>query len=64
VLLHGIAPGFTADMLGVVAQLLPSAGGIGQDTAKGSESFSKASPSLLTILNEKAAARNNELAPS
>lgn len=58
---HGIFPGLTADLLGLMNQLLPGAGGIGSRRAKGSESESDASPSWLTTLTERAAERNNEL---
>jgi NAD(P)-dependent dehydrogenase (short-subunit alcohol dehydrogenase family) len=61
VLLHGIFPGLTADLLGVVHRLLPAAGGIGTRKAKGKESTSALSPSLLTLLNEHAAVANNEV---
>jgi NAD(P)-dependent dehydrogenase (short-subunit alcohol dehydrogenase family) len=61
---HGLFPGLTADMLGVVnAVLLPGPGGIGTQSASGAESASPLVPSLLTFLSERAARRNNELAP-
>ncbi|HEY6187144.1 MAG TPA: SDR family NAD(P)-dependent oxidoreductase [Pyrinomonadaceae bacterium] len=59
---HGLFPGLTADLLGVVNRLLPSAGGIGRMRAKGKDSQSAISPSWLTALNEAAAQRNNETA--
>jgi NAD(P)-dependent dehydrogenase (short-subunit alcohol dehydrogenase family) len=59
---HGLFPGLTADLLGLLNYLLPGAGGIGKRRAKGKDSQSGWSPSLLTILNEKAARRNNEFA--
>lgn len=61
VLFHAIFPGLTADMLGVVNRLLPGPGGIGENRAKGKDSSSVVSPSLLTALNERAAARNNQV---
>jgi NAD(P)-dependent dehydrogenase (short-subunit alcohol dehydrogenase family) len=61
VLFHGIFPGLTADMLGVVNDLLPGPGGIGAMKVKGKESMSSWSPSWLTLLNERAAVANNEL---
>jgi hypothetical protein len=61
VLFHGLFPGLTADLLGLVNKLLPSPGGIGTNRAKGKESQSDISPSWLTALSERAAARNNEL---
>ena len=58
---HGLFPGLTADLLGLVNRLLPGPGGIGAKRAKGKESRSPLSPSLLTALNEAAARRNNEI---
>jgi NAD(P)-dependent dehydrogenase (short-subunit alcohol dehydrogenase family) len=59
---HGVAPEFTADILWLVDRLLPGPGGIGTETRTGKQSFSKISPSFLTILNERAAVKNNEVA--
>jgi short-subunit dehydrogenase len=64
VALHGIAPGLTLGALGAVDRMLPQAGGVGAASVPGSESTSAWSPSILTALNERAAARNNELPPS
>jgi NAD(P)-dependent dehydrogenase (short-subunit alcohol dehydrogenase family) len=61
---HGLFPGLTADLLALVNRLLPRAGGIGKRRAKGKDSQSSWSPSLLTALNEKAAMQNNEVAES
>lgn len=61
VLFHGIFPGLTSDLLGLVNRLLPSAGGIGRLRARGKASQSAVSPSWLTALNEAAAERNNEM---
>ncbi len=58
---HGLFPGLTADMLGLVNRLLPGPGGIGKRRAKGKESESALSPSVLTALNETAARNNNEM---
>jgi NAD(P)-dependent dehydrogenase (short-subunit alcohol dehydrogenase family) len=58
---HGLFPGLTQDMLGLVNKLLPGPGGIGHSRLKGKESTSPASPSWLTSLNEEAAVRNNEI---
>jgi short-subunit dehydrogenase len=60
---HGLFPGLTADLLGLINKLLPEAGGIGTGRAKGKESESDASPSWLTTLNERAAESNNEMGP-
>jgi NAD(P)-dependent dehydrogenase (short-subunit alcohol dehydrogenase family) len=58
---HGLFPGLTADMLGLINKLLPEPGGIGTERAKGKESDSDLSPSWLTTLSERAAVRNNEM---
>lgn len=58
---HGLFPGTTADLMGLVNRLLPKPGGIGTRQVKGSESASWWSPSWLTILTERAAARNNQI---
>jgi short-subunit dehydrogenase len=58
---HGLFPGLTADLLGLVNRLLPGPGGIGRKRAKGKDSQSELSPSWLTMLNEQAAERNNEI---
>jgi short-subunit dehydrogenase len=60
-LLHGLFPGSTADLLGLVHRLiLPAPGGIGTARLAGRESTSQLSPSWLTRLNDQAAQRNNE----
>jgi NAD(P)-dependent dehydrogenase (short-subunit alcohol dehydrogenase family) len=58
---HGNFPGLTADILGQINRLLPGPGGIGRARAKGKESSSAVSPSLLTVLSDRAALRNNEV---
>jgi short-subunit dehydrogenase len=60
-LFHGIFPGLTADMLGLVNRLLPGPGGIGEASARGYESESDLAPSWLTALSDRAAMRNNEI---
>lgn len=57
---HGLFPGLTSDLLGVVNRLLPSPGGIGSERARGYESESRVAPSVLTSLTEEAAAKNNQ----
>ncbi len=54
-------PELTADLLGVVNQLLPRPGGIGANSVLGSESESSLSPSFLTSLGDKAAKENNQV---
>lgn len=61
-LLHGLAPGLTADLMALVNRLLPGPDEKNGDMpAKGYESFSAWSPSGLTENTEKAAIKNNEL---
>jgi short-subunit dehydrogenase len=56
-----LAPELTADVNGIFARLLPLRGGIGRNALPGKDSESRLSPSLLTTLTDRAAARNNEL---
>ncbi len=64
VLLNALAPDITAEFARIAGRLLPAPGGIGRNSAKGHDSESSWSPSALTTLNERAAARNNEMSPS
>jgi len=57
----GLFPGITSDILGQVNRALPGPGGVGSARVRGAESQSRASPSLLTMLGDRAAAMNNEL---
>jgi len=59
--LHGLFPGVTTDLLGLINVLLPPPGGIGQDVRTGKQSSSSVSPSWITALNERAAQDNNEI---
>jgi NAD(P)-dependent dehydrogenase (short-subunit alcohol dehydrogenase family) len=59
-LFHGIFPGLTADLLGWVNRLLPGPGGIGSHRARGRDSESAWTESVLTRSTALAAARNNE----
>ena len=54
-------PTLTQEILALMDQLLPEAGGIGTEAVRGYESQSKWSPSELTVLNEQAAKANNEI---
>ncbi len=58
---HALWPELSADLRALVNQLLPAPGGIGAQRAKGKDSESALSPSLLTMLGEQAATRNNEI---
>jgi len=64
VIANTLAPELTADLNSLAASLMPRRGGIGRTAVTGSESESSWSPSVLTALNERAAARNNELLAS
>lgn len=61
-LVHGVFPGLTADLMGIMNQILPAPGGIGTAKAKGKDSESSLSPSWITTLTERAAVANNEIA--
>jgi NAD(P)-dependent dehydrogenase (short-subunit alcohol dehydrogenase family) len=56
-------PRLTQAVLTCMGGLLPQMGGIGQEAARGYESESSWSPSLLTTLSDQAAVRNNEMQP-
>ena len=58
---HGLFPGTTADLMGMVNRFLPGPGGIGAQRAKGKQSVSAWSPSWMTTLSDQAAVRNNEV---
>ncbi len=60
-LANGIAPGLVSDINGIVNRFLPGPGGIGTQSALGSESESKFAPSWMTALTEQAARANNEM---
>jgi short-subunit dehydrogenase len=59
-LLHGIAPSFVTDVLGLIARVLPPFGGIGKDAKPGSESHSPFAPSPLTVATQIRARTQNE----
>jgi NAD(P)-dependent dehydrogenase (short-subunit alcohol dehydrogenase family) len=56
-----IAPNLASEVLSVMNLLLPTMGGIGQRAARGFESESSWSPSILTRLTDLAAIRNLEV---
>ena len=58
---HNLFPELSADLISLINMLLPGPGGINKKRAKGKDSQSALSPSLLTILSDKAAQRNNEM---
>ncbi|MBF6591459.1 MAG: SDR family NAD(P)-dependent oxidoreductase [Ktedonobacterales bacterium] len=53
-LAHGVLPGVIADALGIVNQLLPKAGDIGQDALPGAESETPLTRSFLSALGRRA----------
>jgi NAD(P)-dependent dehydrogenase (short-subunit alcohol dehydrogenase family) len=57
-----LLPEVTAAVLAKANRLLPGRGGIGSNRALGKDSHTSLSPSLLTVLGEKAAVRNNQTA--
>ncbi|MBC3542403.1 SDR family NAD(P)-dependent oxidoreductase [Rufibacter sediminis] len=59
--LHGLFPGTTADLMGLVNLFLPGPGGIGQERVRGYESETELTQSPLNAPNQKAARENNEL---
>jgi NAD(P)-dependent dehydrogenase (short-subunit alcohol dehydrogenase family) len=61
-LIHGIAPGITADVLSIVNRILPGAGGIGEERRRGKESETGLTRSPITKAGRKAAKRYNEVA--
>jgi NAD(P)-dependent dehydrogenase (short-subunit alcohol dehydrogenase family) len=56
---NGFAPGLMSDVMGTVAGLLPAGGGRGEH--RGMHLATRAAPSPLTALMNRAARRNNEL---
>ena len=60
---NAIFPELVAGISGIINQILPGEGGIGEDYATGLESTSFASPSILTALLDKESRENNELKP-
>jgi short-subunit dehydrogenase len=58
---HGVFPGLTADLLGVMNRLLPAPGGIGTEVARGTESQTEIGRKWSAV-SYAAARKNNELA--
>jgi len=59
--LNGLFPGAFMDAIGLTNIVLPGPGGIGENRARGKESESSWSPSVLTAMADSAAERNNEV---
>jgi short-subunit dehydrogenase len=60
--IEAIAPELSADVMALAARCLPGPGGVGRAAVEGKHSKSAWSPSVLTVLNERAAQRNNQVA--
>ena len=60
---HGLLPGLTTDLIGLVGRLLPEPNGAGTRRVRGRDSQTRLSSSMLTILNQRAAQDLNQLAP-
>jgi hypothetical protein len=58
---HGLFPGVTADILALVNRLLPAPSRVTAKPVRGSDTGAPIAPELLTALNDRAAARNNEM---
>lgn len=61
--MNALFPELVSNISGLINQILPGKGGIGENHATGKESTSFISPSFLTANIDNASARNNELAP-
>jgi hypothetical protein len=58
---HGMFPGAFARIMRLVNRCLPLPGAVGKNSKSGAQSFSVWSPSWMTLLNERAAAANQEI---
>lgn len=58
---HGLFPGLTANLMGLMNRVLPAPGGIGREMRLGEMSRTPLSESVLTALGRRAALRNNEI---
>lgn len=58
--MNELLPELTADITALINQILPSPGGIGTNLARGKDSESWISPSVLTTLSDKQINKNNE----
>jgi|SRR5579872_5188361 len=59
-LMHGVAPGSTADVLGLVNRVLPESEGRGRERRLGRESETRLTRSFVTALGRKAARELNQ----
>ncbi|GAB4019801.1 SDR family oxidoreductase [Spirosoma migulaei] len=58
---QGVAPNLVAEVMTLVARMLPGPGGIGEQRALGKNSETALSESVLTTLTDQAAQQNNEI---
>jgi short-subunit dehydrogenase len=61
--LHGVFPGFVSDLNAVANLALPAPGGAGARGVPGKAIVRPPVPKWVTVLNDRAAERNNEIAP-
>lgn len=59
--IHGVAPGFVADVMGFINEMLPEAGPGGMNTVQGFQAESEKSTNFFTSSTDKAARKNNEV---
>jgi NAD(P)-dependent dehydrogenase (short-subunit alcohol dehydrogenase family) len=58
---HGLFPGVSSELYGLVNQALPGPGGIGEQRVQGRDSETAVSRSFLNALTDRAAVENNEV---
>jgi len=64
ILFNQVFPEFSSGLLALVNRLLPAPGGIGSEAVEGRQSESGVTTSFATRLTDRAAERNNEIAPA
>ena len=57
---HGLFPGVSSELYGLINHALPGPGGVGEQRVTGRESETALSRSFLTRLTDRAAVENNE----
>jgi NAD(P)-dependent dehydrogenase (short-subunit alcohol dehydrogenase family) len=62
-LVHGISPGLMCDIMALLNRVLPAPGGIGTASVKARDIRDPLAPAWMTAFGDRAAERNNELAP-
>ena len=58
---HGMFPGVSSELYGLINQVLPGPGGIGEQRVQGKQSESAATRTFVTALTDRAAVENNEV---